>query len=75
MATYITEPSHTFGEYLLLPGYSSTKCIPDNVCLKTPLVRYQRGESPAISLNYIKQNFGEQVKVGAGNVVDAKAFL
>lgn len=51
MATYITEPSHTFGEYLLLPGYSSTKCIPDNVCLKTPLVRYQRGESPAISLN------------------------
>ena len=34
MATYITEPSHTFGEYLLLPGYSSTKCIPDNVCLK-----------------------------------------
>ena len=29
MAIYMKEPSHTFGEYLLIPGYSSTKCIPD----------------------------------------------
>ena len=51
MAVYISEPSHTFGEYLLIPGYSSTDCIPDNVSLKTPLVKFKRGEQPAISLN------------------------
>ena len=51
MATYYTEPSHTFNEYLLVPGYSSSECIPSNVSLKTPLVRYKRGEEPAISLN------------------------
>lgn len=51
MAIYLSEPSHTFGEYLLIPGYSSTKCIPANVSLKTPLVRYRKGEMPAISLN------------------------
>ena len=51
MATYINEPSHTFGEYLLIPGYSSTECVPANVSLKTPLVKYKKGETPAISLN------------------------
>lgn len=51
MATYITEPSHTFGEYLLLPGYSSTECIPKRVSLQTPLVKFIRGEKPDISLN------------------------
>jgi IMP dehydrogenase len=51
MAVYISEPSHTFGEYLLIPGYSSTDCIPDNVSLRTPLVKFKRGEQPAISLN------------------------
>ena len=51
MAFYYAEPSHTFNEYLLVPGYSSAECIPANVSLKTPLVRYKRGEEPAISLN------------------------
>ena len=51
MAIYINEPSHTFGEYLLIPGYSSVKCIPSNVDLTTPLVKFKKGESPAISLN------------------------
>ena len=51
MAKIITEPSHTFDEYLLIPGYSSEKCIPDNVSLKTPLVKYAKGEKPALSLN------------------------
>ena len=51
MATYYTEPSHTFNEYLLVPGYSSSECIPSNVSLKTPLVRYKRGEEPAIAMN------------------------
>ncbi|WP_458862423.1 IMP dehydrogenase [Acidaminobacterium chupaoyuni] len=51
MAYYFSEPSHTFGEYLLVPGYSSKECIPANVSLKTPLVKFKKGEEPAISLN------------------------
>ncbi len=51
MAHYYTEPSHTFNEYLLIPGYTSPECIPANVSLKTPLVKYKKGETPAISLN------------------------
>ena len=51
MATFISEPSRTFNEYLLIPGYSSSDCLPANVSLKTPLVKYRRGEEPALSLN------------------------
>lgn len=51
MAHYISEPSHTFSEYLLIPGYTSEDCIPDNVSLRTPLVRFRKGEEPAIQLN------------------------
>ena len=51
MAYYFREPSNTFSEYLLVPGYSSSKCQPQNVSLKTPLVRFKKGEEPAISLN------------------------
>ncbi len=51
MAKYYNEPSHTFNEYLLIPGYTSPECIPANVSLRTPLVRFRRGEEPAISLN------------------------
>ena len=52
MATYINEPSHTFSEYLLIPGYSDENCIPANVSLKTPLVKYRKGEEECpISLN------------------------
>ena len=51
MPTFISEPSRTFNEYLLIPGYSSSDCIPANVTLKTPLVKFRRGEEPALSLN------------------------
>ena len=51
MATFINEPAHTFNEYLLIPGYSSAECIPDNVSLKTPLVKYKKGSEPEMSLN------------------------
>ena len=51
MATFISEPSRTFNEYLLIPGYSSAECVPANVSLRTPLVKFRRGEEPAISLN------------------------
>ena len=51
MAIYFNEPSHTFNEYLLVPGYSSSECIPSNVSLATPLVRFKKGEEPAIKMN------------------------
>ena len=51
MAIYINEPSHTFNEYLLIPGYSSSQAIPANVSLKTPLVKFKKGEEPKISMN------------------------
>jgi len=51
MAYYYKEPSRTFSEYLLIPGYTSPDCIPANVSLKTPLVKYRKGEEPSISLN------------------------
>ena len=51
MAFYYSEPSHTFSEYLLVPGYSDSRCQPKNVSLKTPLVKFKKGEEPAISLN------------------------
>ncbi len=51
MAKYINEPSHTFNEYLLIPGYSSAECVPANVSLKTPLVKFKKGEKPAIMMN------------------------
>ena len=51
MAYYYPEPSHTFSEYLLIPGYTSENCIPSNVSLRTPLTKFRKGEEPAISLN------------------------
>ena len=51
MAYFFENVSHTFNEYLLVPGYSSADCIPANVSLKTPLVKFKKGEEPAISLN------------------------
>ena len=44
MAYFYEEPSRTFGEYLLVPGYSSAENVPTAVSLKTPLVKYRKGE-------------------------------
>ena len=51
MAFIFSEPSRTFSEYLLVPGYSSAECIPAKVNLKTPLVKFRKGEESAINLN------------------------
>ena len=51
MAYFYEEPSHTFSEYLLVPGYSSSECIPSNVSLKTPVVKFKKGEEPALTMN------------------------
>ncbi|MDR1774220.1 MAG: IMP dehydrogenase, partial [Clostridioides sp.] len=51
MAYYFSTPSYTFNEYLLVPGYSSKECIPNNVSLKTPVVKFKKGEEPELSMN------------------------
>jgi IMP dehydrogenase len=51
MAKFFSEPSHTFSEYLLVPGYSSASCVPDSVSLRTPLVKFKKGEEAALYMN------------------------
>lgn len=51
MAYYYEQTSRTFSEYLLVPGYSSTDCIPSNVTLRTPIVKYKKGEKNVLSMN------------------------
>ena len=51
MAKYIDEVSRTFNEYLLIPGHTTKKCTPDNVSLKTPVVRYKKGQKPSLTIN------------------------
>ena len=51
MAYIYDEPSHTFNEYLLIPGYTSAECTPDKVSLKTPLVKFKKGEECPLSIN------------------------
>lgn len=51
MAIYVNEISRTFSEYLLIPGLTSKQCNPSEVSLKTPLVKFKKGEKPAIVLN------------------------
>ena len=53
MAFFFEEPSHTFDEYLLIPGYTSADCIPANVSLQTPVVRYNKkaGEKCPLTMN------------------------
>ncbi|MDD6920256.1 MAG: IMP dehydrogenase [Eubacteriales bacterium] len=51
MAYYYSEPSRTFNEYLLIPGYSSKECMVSNVSLKTPITKFKKGEDPAITMN------------------------
>ncbi|HBD64710.1 MAG TPA: IMP dehydrogenase [Clostridiales bacterium] len=51
MARIITEPSRTFGEYLLLPNLTTKDCIVENVDLSTPICRFKKGEKPDLKLN------------------------
>lgn len=51
MTTYYNEPSRTFSEYLLIPGYSSKECQVSNVSLRTPIVKFKKGEEPTITMN------------------------
>ena len=51
MAKYFEEPSRTFSEYLLIPGYSSAECRVENVSLETPITKFKKGEKPEITMN------------------------
>lgn len=51
MAIYLNDVSRTFGEYLLIPGLTKKECVPSNVSLKTPLVKFKKGTESAIELN------------------------
>jgi IMP dehydrogenase len=51
MAYYYNDVSRTFSEYLLIPNLTRKDCIPSKVNLKTPIVKFKRGENPSIELN------------------------
>lgn len=51
MAYFYEQTSHTFSEYLLIPGYSSENCIPSNVNLRTPVVKFRKDEKPELHMN------------------------
>jgi IMP dehydrogenase len=51
MAHIISDVSRTFSEYLLIPGLTSKDCFPEKVCLKTPLVKFHKGNTAKIELN------------------------
>ena len=51
MAKILEDVSRTFNEFLLIPNLTDERCIPSNVNLKTPLVKFKKGEEPTISMN------------------------
>ena len=51
MATYLTEPSRTFNEYLLIPRLTTRDCTPDKISLRTPHVKHKVGEEAEMYLN------------------------
>lgn len=51
MARFFKEPSRTFNEYLLVPGYTTKVMNVDSVSLKTPIVKFKKGDEPAVSAN------------------------
>ena len=51
MAFYFKEPSRTFNEYLLVPGYSGKNCRVEAVSLATPVTKFKKGEEPEITMN------------------------
>ena len=51
MAKILPDISRTFNEFLLLPNLTTEECIPTNVSLKTPLVKFKKGEEPKYHAN------------------------
>ena len=74
MAKLMSEISRTFNEYLLIPGYTTKKCIPDNVSLKTPLVRYKKGETSDLVINIPMVSAIMQGPVGVRHRLSSTGF-
>lgn len=51
MAIIYPDVSRTFSEYLLIPNLTTKDCTPSNVDLKTPIVKFSKGEKPQMGLN------------------------
>lgn len=51
MVKIFEQESRTFSEYLLVPNLTEKDCTPENVNLKTPVVRYKRGETSKLHMN------------------------
>jgi IMP dehydrogenase len=51
VAYFYNEPSRTFSEYLLIPNLTRKDCIPENVSLKTPIVKFKKGEKSPLTIN------------------------
>ena len=51
MAKILEDVSRTFNEMLLLPNLTDERCIPSNVSLKTPLVKFKKGKDPKYYAN------------------------
>ena len=64
MAHYIKEVSRTFGEYLLIPSLTTKECTPDNVSLKTPVVKFRQGETSKIRRFVVYFRFSTYRKSG-----------
>ena len=75
MATFFEGESHTFSEYLLVPGYSSAENIPSNVSLETPLVKFKRGEQSPITLNIPMVSAGVSFIYGSQTAEDEAAMV
>ena len=51
MAKVLDDVSRTINEFLLLPNLTDERCIPENVSLKTPLVKYKKGDKAKYEAN------------------------
>lgn len=51
MAYFLKDTSHTFGEYLLIPGLTTEENTPDRIRLRTPLVKYRPLEENESRIN------------------------
>ena len=51
MSKILEDISRTFNEFLLLPNLTDERCIPSQVSLRTPLVKYKKGEEAKFYAN------------------------
>ena len=51
MAQYLNDISHTFSEYLLIPGYTDERCVVENVDVSTNITKYSDKDNSSIKLN------------------------